>query len=48
MPDIEMLMQEWPPQFEELLKEVRDDTAAYRSELRVCGLRRIRFVLCTG
>ena len=23
MPDIETLMQEWPPEFEELLKEVR-------------------------
>ena len=23
MPDIDLLMQEWPPEFEELLKEVR-------------------------
>lgn len=26
MPDIDTLMQEWPPEFEELLKEVRELT----------------------
>ena len=29
MPDIESLMQEWPPEFEEMLKTVRDFAFVY-------------------
>lgn len=43
MPDIDTLMQEWPPEFEELLKEVRTKVTLKTNNLLFIDILKLNF-----
>ena len=43
MPDIDTLMQEWPPEFEELLKEVRTQVTLKMNNLLFIDILKLNF-----
>ena len=43
MPDIDTLMQEWPPEFEELLKEVRTQVTLKMNNLMFIDILKLKF-----